>query len=98
MWFQRNKDPILFAPGPDAVLVDEGEPESAIFRQRKIQQPFVAGEHFEAHLGEHDPIVGNHRRKGDIIDAGGQKFGGLVAFQLEGQDKRIIYESIGKVR
>jgi len=35
-------------------------------------------------VGQHDAVVGNHGVEGDVVDAGGQQFGGVVSFEPEG--------------
>ena len=94
---ERDEDAVLLAPGPDAVLIDESEPEAGVLGQREVEEAFVAREDLQAHLGEHDSVVGNDRGQGDVVDAGGEEFGGLAAFELEGQKISVICHAIGEV-
>src|SRR5438552_14936760 len=75
--FEGNQNAVLLAPGPNAVLIDEGEPESRIFGQGKIKESFVAWQHLETRLSEHDAVVGDDGVESDAIDAGRQELRGL---------------------
>ena len=81
-------------------MVHKGEPEArgGARRQRDVQQPLVAGQDFQLHMSEHDARVGNHRGEGDVVDARGQQFRGLVPFEFQRQLEIRLDEAIREAR
>ena len=83
--------------GQTPLWLTKANQKRASFGQREIEQAFVAGDHFEAHLGEHLAVVGDDGGEGDVVDAGGQQLGGLVAFELQGELEGGLDQAIGEV-
>ena len=82
--FQRDQNAVLLAPGPDAVLVDEGEPEIARpWAASDASRRLSPGNISSRACVSMTPVVGNDRGEGDVVDAGGQQLGRLVAFEFQ---------------
>ena len=88
---------VLLAPGPDAVVVDKREPETGLLGQGQAEKAFVARQDFQAGLREHDAVVGDDGVEGDIVDVGGQQFGGLVALEFQRELERRVQQAVGEV-
>ena len=95
--FEGEEPLVGLEPGPDAVFIDEGEPEAGAGGEGEVEEAFVAGFHLEADLGEHDAGIGDDGGEGDVLDAGGEEVGGLVALNLQRKLEVGVDEAVGEV-
>src|SRR5438105_4571330 len=95
--FERNENEVALAPWPNTALVHKSEPKASVFRQREIEQTFVAGKHLKADLREHDAIVGDDGAEQDFVYSGVQKFSGGVTFDFQRKRECGFDQSISKI-